>query len=72
MDFSLLLVSLLIGLLIGGITVGAMRAQLRSVHRQTDAGSYMNPGSLHLTQNRDVFLYQTTTRHPRPKQNTKR
>lgn len=72
MDITLLIISLVIGAVIGVIVVNTMRAQLKSVRQQSGAGNYLRPGSLYLTQTQDTYLYQNTTRRPRPKQNQKK
>ena len=59
---------LLLGLLVGGITVGVMTAKHKTVRRQPAANSYVVRDSLHLTQQTDFFLYANTTRTERPKE----
>ena len=61
--------SLLIGLVLALIITGVMRAQLKTVHRQPAASSYMVPGSRNLRVSRDIFLYRTVTKTERPKDN---
>ena len=57
-----------IGLLIGGITVGGMAGDMKSVRKQAAAKDYLREGSLNLTDSRDVFLYRTLDRRERPKE----
>ena len=59
-----------IGIVVSLITVGSMKAKLRSVRPQNAAGSYMRSGSFVLTTSRDRFLYRTVTKTPRPKNNS--
>jgi len=55
---------------VAGISVFVMASQLKSVRPQTAARNYMKPNSLNLTVSRDLFLYRTVTRTPRPKSNS--
>ena len=64
---QLVLISILIGVAIGLVIVSALKAQLKTVVRQTNAGSYEVAGSLRLSANSDTYLYQNTTRIPRAK-----
>ena len=59
-----------VGMLIGGIAVGIMASQMKSVRMQHGAGDYVRPGSMHLTHSRDIFLYSHVHRTPRPKSNS--
>lgn len=65
-----ILFALAIGLVIAGIAVLAMVAQLKSVHSQNAARNYQKQGSLNVTRHGDLFLYRTLTRIPRPKNNS--
>lgn len=56
-----------VGLLIGVITAGIMAAMMKSVRPQNSASDYVRPGSMQLTNQRDIFLYSRVTRTPRPK-----
>ena len=60
-------ISMAVGLLIGGITVGIMASMMKSVRPQNSAADYVLPGSMRLTNQRDIFLYSHVTRTPRPK-----
>lgn len=64
---ELLLISIVIGVAIGFVVVSVLKGQLRSVRRQSGAADYLAAGSLTLRVNRDRYLYQNTTRTPRPK-----
>ena len=59
------LISLAIGLAVGGITVLVMKSKLKSVGRQRAAASYVIPGSFNLVESRDLFLYSNVTRTER-------
>lgn len=67
--FSLLWIpgALLIGLVLGLIVTGVMRSQLKSVRSQAAASDYVKAGSMHVTQQQDLFLYRTVNRTERPK-----
>lgn len=57
-----ILISVMIGLIAGiGVSVG-LRMQLKSVKKQQRANAYMKPGSMHLTEQRDMFLYRNVKR----------
>lgn len=56
-----------VGMVIGLIAVGIMAAQMKSVRAQNAASDYVRPGSMHLTNRRDIFLYSHVSRTPKPK-----
>lgn len=65
------------GLLIGAvlsflIPMNVMKGKLRSVRAQSAASDYVRPGSMNLTQNRDVFLFANITKTPIPKDTSSR
>lgn len=59
-------IALGIGIVIAFIVVLIMKSQLKSVHFQSAAEDYVKSGSFHLTESRDIFLYSTITRTPKP------
>lgn len=59
-------VCLAVGAVIGGITVMAMKSELKSVRYKAEANSYVRSGSFNLTQSRDMFLYRNVSRRKRP------
>lgn len=61
------LICIVVGIAVGFFTVSVMKSQLKSVRRQANAATYVRADGLRLTLNQDVFLYQNTTRHPKPK-----
>lgn len=62
-----IVLSILIGIVLSMITVGGMKAKLRTVRAQTEADSYVRDGSMNITDSRDMFLYHTVTRTAKPK-----
>ena len=56
-----------IGLLVGLLSVSAMRSQLKSVRPRREAHEYTRPGSMNVTLSRDLFLYRIVRKRPRPK-----
>ncbi len=66
----LCLISLGIGIAAAIITVLILRGQLKSVKKAKNASVYVNHGSFLLTEKRDVFLYSTITKIPRPQSNS--
>ncbi len=63
-------ISLVLGFLIALVSVSTMKRKLKPVHPAADAQSYVREGSLNLRDSRDIFLYSTVTRVPRPKSNS--
>lgn len=57
-----LLIAMGIGLAVAFIVTGSMRSKLKTVRRQAAAASYVRANSMRLTENRDMFLYNTVTR----------
>ena len=56
-----LVVSLVIGFVAAFIITGVMKGKLKSVRAKTEATDYLKPGSLAVTDSRDMFLYRTVT-----------
>lgn len=61
------LVSLAVGIFVAITVVGSMKAKLKTVRFQSEAGNYVRDGSLNITQSRDLFLYRTVDRTERHK-----
>lgn len=59
-----------VGFLIGVITVWIMAAQMKTVRMQSSAADYVRPGSMVVTDRRDIYLYSQVHRTPRPKSNS--
>ena len=55
-------ISIVIGAVIGGITVLIMRACMNTKRPQRSAGSYLNDSSYHLRTTQDLFLYSNVTK----------
>lgn len=64
-----LIISLIIGLVIGLITAFVFKGQLKTVRPQNQADVYVRSGSMHLTQERDLYLYRTVTREAKQQDN---
>lgn len=60
---------LLAGALIGGIAVAIMASGMKSVRSKNSASDYVDRGSLELTRQEDIFLYQTISKRAKPKNN---
>lgn len=56
------ILSLVIGLVAGLIVAFVLKGQLKSVRKQDQANVYVIPGSMHLTQSGDYFMYRTVSR----------
>ncbi|MBO5130378.1 MAG: TPM domain-containing protein [Oscillospiraceae bacterium] len=65
---SSLLISFGIGLLAALITTGVMKGKLKTVHAQAAAAQYVQPGSLNITEARDMFLFRQVHRQKRETQ----
>ena len=62
-DFPIrILISLGIGLVVGLIVALCLRGQLKSVKYSHGAANYVVPGSMHVTQSNDMFLYKNVSR----------
>lgn len=59
-----------VGMLIGLIAVAIMASMMKTVRSQSGAADYVRSGSMHLTNQRDIFLYSHVTRTPRTKSNS--
>ena len=57
-----ILVAVIIGLLAALIATGIMRAQLKSVRAKAAASDYMKPGSMVVSQARELYLYSNVSR----------
>ena len=57
-----LLVSLLVGCLTGGVTVGGMKKQMKTAVKQTRAGNYVAQGGVKLRTRRDDFVNRSVSR----------
>lgn len=58
------LISIVIGLILGLIPAFVMRGKLKTVHMQNNAGRYIDRESRKLTTKQDIFLYHTVNRVP--------
>ena len=67
---SILLVSLLLGLVAAGVSVGIMCGNMNTKRRQYDAGEYVKDGSFSLPVRQDIFLYSNVTKTRRPESNS--
>lgn len=60
-----LLIALIIGVIIGGITTFIFLSQLQTVEFQKTADNYVKANSLKVTRRNDLFLYSTETKTER-------
>jgi uncharacterized protein len=65
---SNVLIALAAGFIIAFIVVSVMRAKLKSVRSEKAAANYIKSGSMHITEQKDIFLYRNITRTERPKE----
>ena len=66
-----LVVSVGIGFLVALIATSSMKSQLKSVKFKKEANSYLKPGSMMITDARDMFLYRKVTYTPKANDNDK-
>ena len=62
-----IVIALIIGAVVGLIVVTVMQSKLKSVRPRREAHEYTRPGSMNVTRSRDLFLYRTVHRRPKPK-----
>jgi len=62
-----LVIALGIGLVVALIATGVMKGKLKTVRMQARADDYLIPGSLQLSQCKDLFLYTHVDRREKPK-----
>ena len=62
--------SLIIGALIALVVTVILKGQLKSVRAKESAADYVRPGSLNITQSRDMFLYSTVSKVKRAEQSS--
>ena len=60
------LISAIIALVIGGITVGSLLSQLKSVAQQSGAAEYVRSDGLRLAEQKDLFTHKQTERTALP------
>ena len=63
-------IAVIIGLLVALLVTSSMKSKLKSVRYQSNAREYIKGGSFKLHRERDLYLYSTITRIPRPKSNS--
>ena len=56
-----------VGLVVALIAMSIMKSGMKSVKMQSTAADYVRAGSFSLSESRDVFLYTTVSKTPRPK-----
>ena len=67
-----LVTCLIVGVVIGGIAVGGMAYNMKSVRDKDSASDYVDKDGLELQIQQDRYLYSTVSRRPRPKQNSRK
>ena len=65
-----LLLSLVAGLVVAGISLLIMRSAMNTKRQQHSAGEYVNAGSYNLHQQQDLFLYSNVTKVRRQQQSS--
>ncbi len=65
-----LMIAVIVGLVIALIVVSVMKGKLKTVRSRDHAREYVRQGSFDLQHSRDLYLYSTVTRVPRPKSNS--
>lgn len=65
-----IIIALAVGLVVAFIVVTVMKGKLKTVRACDNAKNYVRDGSFNLQHSRDLYLYSTVTRVPRPKNNS--
>lgn len=65
-----LFIALAVGLVIAFIATAVMKGQLKSVRAKAAASDYLKPGSLQVTEARDLFLYRNVDRRAKPRESS--
>lgn len=60
--FIHILIALAIGFLVAFIVTAVMRSKLKSVRPNNAAANYTREGSFNVTESREIFLYEETTK----------
>lgn len=63
-----LLIAVVIGFVIALIVTAIMKSGLKSVRYQAAASNYVKPGSMKVTQSKEIFLYRRVDRTKKPQQ----
>lgn len=63
-----LLVAVIAGLVVAFVVTGIMKGKLKTVRSQSAASNYLKQGSMHLVDQKDMFLYSNVTRTAKPKE----
>lgn len=67
----LVVLSLVLGVVLSAlIPMKMLKGELKSVRAKAAAADYVRAGSMNLKQDKDVFLYHTVTRTPKPKESS--
>ncbi len=59
-------ISAIVGLVTGLVSVSVMKGKLTTVNKKYEAADYVVPGSFNLRDSRDIFLYTHVSKVPRP------
>lgn len=62
-----IVIALIVGAVVALIAVSVMKSKLKSVRPRREAHEYTRPGSMNVTTSRDLYLYRTVHRRPKPK-----
>ena len=62
---SWILLSFIVGLVVSMISVGSMKAKLKTARPALEAGSYVRKDSMNVSLSRDLYLYRNVTRTKR-------
>lgn len=65
-----IITALVIGIIIAFIYTSTLKSKLKTVHSKPSAKDYVVPGSLQITQQRDIFIHSSVKRVPKPKNNS--
>ena len=67
-----MIVCIIIGVVLALIISLVLKGQLKTVHQENGAASYIEEGSFQLSEQRDIFLYERVTRTAKPQNDDKK
>lgn len=71
--YQIVLIALVVALIIAFIGTASLRAELKTVHKATEANIYIKDGSFHLSNEQDIYVCKKVekTEKPKPQQQAK-
>lgn len=64
MNWMVLLISFVVGVVVGVSVLSYQISRLKTAKEKRSAADYVRPGSLHIDQRQDIYLYRSTQKVP--------